>query len=371
MKETLLSQIEKVKYEFNSLKNQTSEKRSELKENLQKLTVGMKKYSQNWIGEWFGDNYNQYYLNFNSKSQKGMIIDEDFINEDLQKNFDIELPHIKTDLLEELHKFHSFQDYILSELSIIKTLDNYVQESTLIEQLENFEWGITSNDYINKKRPRYVFVDDPSVINRKIDNPPHIKIEGLIIHLLSQLVAIDNFEKTAARLIRQIEIKASFSDAETGPGIQISDEVLITFFDKFHTVATQLQNRYNKRDTITIKDEYDVQDVLNALLRIHFEDVRKEEYTPSYAGGSTRVDFLLKREQIVIEVKKSRASLKDKDIGDQLILDIAHYKSHPDCKKLICFVYDPENYVSNPRGIEDDLIKLSTDDMPIEVYIRP
>ena len=55
-----------------------------------------------------------------------------------------------------------------------------------------------------------------------------------------------------------------------------------------------------------IKDEYDVQDLLNALLRLNFDDVRPEEYTPSYAGSSTRVDFLLKKEKIVIEVKKTR-----------------------------------------------------------------
>ncbi|RQO65368.1 hypothetical protein DBR43_30525 [Pedobacter sp. KBW06] len=141
--------------------------------------------------------------------------------------------------------------------------------------------------------------------------------------------------------------------------------------DKFHVVATQLKNRHDTRGTIVINDEYDVQDLMNALLRMNFEDVRKEEYTPSYAGSSTRVDFLLKREKIVIEVKKTRASMKDKDIGNQLILDIAHYGSHPDCKKLICFVYDPENLVGNPRGLEDDLNRMSTEELIVEVFIRP
>jgi REase_DpnII-MboI len=75
---------------------------------------------------------------------------------------------------------------------------------------------------------------------------------------------------------------------------------------KFHVAAKQLEDRYENRPTLRIKDEYDVQDLLHVLLRVHFEDIRPEEWTPSYAGTSSRVDFLLKSEQIVIEAKITR-----------------------------------------------------------------
>ena len=42
-------------------------------------------------------------------------------------------------------------------------------------------------------------------------------------------------------------------------------------------------------------------------------------------------------------------------LGEQLIVDIERYKSHPDCRTLICFVYDPAGIIKNPRGIENDL----------------
>lgn len=124
---------------------------------------------------------------------------------------------------------------------------------------------------------------------------------------------------------------------------------------RFHAAARQLQSRYNDRDTLTIEDEYDVQDLLHAILRLHFEDIRAEEWTPSYAGGSSRVDFLLKAEQIVVEVKKTRASMTQKSLGEQLIIDRARYEVHPDCRTLVCFVYDPEGRIGNPIGIERDL----------------
>jgi hypothetical protein len=141
-------------------------------------------------------------------------------------------------------------------------------------------------------------------------------------------------------------------------------------FDRFHKVSNQLKQRYNKRVTLEIKDEYDVQDFLLCLLKLHFDDIRKEEWTPSYAGSSARMDFLLKYEKIVIEVKMTRKGLADKEVGNQLIEDIARYKNHPDCKKLICFVYDPEGRIINPEGIINDL-KQENDNFKVEVIIRP
>lgn len=73
---------------------------------------------------------------------------------------------------------------------------------------------------------------------------------------------------------------------------------------RFHIAANQMKNRYSSRDKFNIRDEYDVQDLLHAFLKLAYDDIRVEEYTPSYAGKSSRVDFLLKRESTVIEVKK-------------------------------------------------------------------
>lgn len=98
-----------------------------------------------------------------------------------------------------------------------------------------------------------------------------------------------------------------------------------------------------------------MQGLLHALLKTIFDDVRPEENSPSYAGASSRIDFLLKNEKIVIEVKISTPSLKDKTIGEQLIIDMKRYQAHPDCKTLVCFVYDPDGHIKNPIALENDL----------------
>lgn len=140
--------------------------------------------------------------------------------------------------------------------------------------------------------------------------------------------------------------------------------------ERFPKIARQLVERHDSRPTIIIEDEYDVQDLLHALLRLEFEDIRPEEQTPSYAGKSSRMDFLLKPERVVVEVKKTRKGLGGAEVGSQLIDDIGRYKSHPDCGTLVCFVYDPEMKIGNPRGLEGDLSR-STDGLAVVVIVSP
>jgi REase_DpnII-MboI len=116
-----------------------------------------------------------------------------------------------------------------------------------------------------------------------------------------------------------------------------------------------MQRRYADRTPIVITDEYDVQDLLRTILVVMFEDVRPEEWTPSYAGGSSRMDFLLKREQLVIETKVTRSGHDARSIRDELAVDLLRYQAHPDCKILVCLVYDPNGLIDNPRGFEQDV----------------
>ncbi|MHB1310161.1 MAG: PD-(D/E)XK nuclease domain-containing protein [Limisphaerales bacterium] len=139
---------------------------------------------------------------------------------------------------------------------------------------------------------------------------------------------------------------------------------------RFHSVARQLRNRHEDRASLEVNDEYDVQDLLHALLRIHFSDIRPEEWAPSYAGTSSRMDFLLKDEKIVVEVKKTRKTLKEKDVVDQLIVDCARYREHPDCETLVCFVYDPDGWIGNAAAIKKDIEKIDSK-FQVRVFVYP
>jgi hypothetical protein len=139
---------------------------------------------------------------------------------------------------------------------------------------------------------------------------------------------------------------------------------------RFHIVACQLGKRHDNRKTLLVEDEYDVQDLFHALLRIDFDDVRTEIWTPEYAGGSARMDFWLPTEKIVIETKMTRESLTKKQIGEELLIDIAKYKTFENCKKLVCFIYDPKARIGNPRGLETDLASASSE-IDVVALVKP
>lgn len=122
-------------------------------------------------------------------------------------------------------------------------------------------------------------------------------------------------------------------------------------------MVVSLGERDRKRDPFEVADEYDIQDLLAAVLRDLFEDVRPEDPSPKRAGASTRIDFVLKREQIVVEAKMTRQGLSEREVADELIEDTERYRAHPDCRTLVAIVYDRDRRISNARGLEDDLRK--------------
>ncbi len=140
--------------------------------------------------------------------------------------------------------------------------------------------------------------------------------------------------------------------------------------ERFHLVARQMRVRHASRPTLEINDEYDVQDLLHALLMVFFDNIRKEEWTPSYAGAASKMDYLLPELEMAVEVKKARQTLTTRELGQELIVDIAMYQNHPQCRKLLCFVYDPDGLILNPRGVESDLSR-QHDKLAVRVMILP
>lgn len=171
------------------------------------------------------------------------------------------------------------------------------------------------------------------------------------------------------KLDRLIGILKAFADLPPTVQSDNIDEILEKIFTNFHRCARSILNRYQKRDTLEIKDEYDVQDLLQGILRLFIDDVRPEDYVPSYAGGNSRTDFYLPQYNTYIETKMTRNGLQDREVGEQLAIDIARYGDR--CQTLICFIYDKGSLLSNPYGLISDLEALGADRVHVKVYIAP
>ena len=116
------------------------------------------------------------------------------------------------------------------------------------------------------------------------------------------LRGLDDAYATLSSMIKEIHDFGLNSDSRNSANTSSAQatDTLERLLVRFPLVVNQLRLRHDKRTPLTIEDEYDVQDLLHALLRIFFDDVRDEEDTPSCAGGSARADFILKNEKIFI-----------------------------------------------------------------------
>lgn len=133
------------------------------------------------------------------------------------------------------------------------------------------------------------------------------------------------------------------------------DELLLILLKGLRRAMHPLTHRRKGAVALSFSTEYDVQDLLHALLRPWVADIRPEEFTPSYAGSSTRMDFLLPAHSLVLELKFVRDGNHAKKIGDELIIDIDHYRRHPDCDTLWGVVFDPDHLLPNAEGLRNDL----------------
>lgn len=190
---------------------------------------------------------------------------------------------------------------------------------------------------------------------------------ALLDRILTRPVDLHDAAEAAAAYISVLRIR----DRTLAPKALMDDlEKVIILCRRFPLMSDALKKRHGGRATLEIADEYDVQDLLHGILRLHFDDVRPEEYTPSYAGKHSRVDFFLPRERMVVEAKMTRNSLGQKEVIDQLLIDVGRYSKMDHIDTLVCLVFDPERRCANPKGIESD-VENSGGRLKVRVVVCP
>jgi hypothetical protein len=118
-------------------------------------------------------------------------------------------------------------------------------------------------------------------------------------------------------------------------------------------IARQLRFRQTDRQPFRIEDERDLEDLVRALLPLHFDDIRSESRTPRYSPGK-RSDFVLAGQNIAITVKLVVPGFREPQITGQLEEDTAYYVRHS-CNTLMVFIYDPEGQLRESATLEKAL----------------
>jgi len=382
LKETAVSLLAKVKV----LQEALIPELAAVQKSCAAVTKAEQTVAESWSGSPMGYHAELYYRNFEQPPSAGTFSREwggihgipsgwgrrspDEVKERIEKLSGVAIEALDTSTTEVMDRAKCLHTDIVTETSGLHLQHGLEQEKKLLNDLEKFKWGGTVGEYLSANLPKQVVCRDSEAMYQGMRVAAHLGFAALAFERNSECIAVTEFLKRATRLLRQIELNAGPMGLSDGADQQPVKAVL-AICDRFHAIAGQLTQRRVGRPTLEVKDEYDVQDLLHALLRLYFDDIRPEEWTPSYGGGSSRMDFLLKGHEIVVEAKMTRKGLTAKEVSEQLIIDAAKYKQHPECKTLVCLVYDPAALLKNPRGIERDLAKLSGNGLEMICVVTP
>ncbi|MDA2923306.1 hypothetical protein MYX65_01405 [Acidobacteria bacterium AH-259-L09] len=379
--EALLKQVDEFQEEINQELNETIEQ-------FKKLTDAAAKISESWSGSWLGYHSELYYGDFEKPPLQHRFSpewggthglpprwkarEEQDVKARIEQIADVQFDAVEPSARELVKRAREVQTEILVEISPLYSVEGLEKEKELLKHIEKHRWGHSAETYVNANIPQGVMTRDTSAGSQGFRIPAHVYYEAIASEHASRCVSIETFVNLARRFLRQTlsqldHLEMTGSREETSTTI----ELVKLICRRFHLVAKQLTSRREGRPTLEISDEYDVQDLLHALLRLHFDDIRPEEWTPSYAGSASRMDFLLKPELLVVEAKRTRKNLGAKEVANELTIDAARYKEHPDCSTLVCFIYDPDSIIENPRGVEADLGKLSSAELTVLAIIVP
>jgi REase_DpnII-MboI len=345
------------------------------------------KLAQCWSGSYFGYHSELYYGNFERPPLDRRFSPEwggvhgippgwrsrgsDEVKAQIESEANAKLEDVELSSKAMTHAAQELQSEILVGLAPLQGLDGLASEKTLVSEIESFKWEIKAPAYTHEHLPNRFMSRDSSAVSEGAKIPAHLYFEAEAHESLSRCSFLPEFLRLAKRCLRQVEAQMLHQPTQATNVNTDAVALVGSLCTKFHFSARQLLNRRQKRTTLEVNDEYDVQDLLHSLLRAYFDDIRPEEWTPSYAGSASRMDFLLKSEQIVIEAKMTRPYRSNHEIADELIVDVTRYKSHPDCKTLVCLIYDPAGILKNPRGFEADFARHSDARLRVIAIVSP
>ncbi len=132
------------------------------------------------------------------------------------------------------------------------------------------------------------------------------------------------------------------------------DELVLNALKSVAVSARRLRSRSHGRTAFVVENEYDVQDLVETVLRSIYVDVVREEWTPKRAGNAKRIDLVVPSVGVVVECKYAHQA-NAKYIADELKVDFESYHDYAECRRLFAVVYDPEHRIDDPELFSRDL----------------
>jgi REase_DpnII-MboI len=121
-------------------------------------------------------------------------------------------------------------------------------------------------------------------------------------------------------------------------------ELIVKLCSRLKQAARALGDRQHKKPGFDITDEYDIQDLVHALLRAYFKYPVRENPLPKVAGAvSTRADLCIEQLGVIIELKHVKSPTDQGRIEKDIAEDLVFYSSWTSLRTLIFVIYNSED----------------------------
>jgi len=129
-------------------------------------------------------------------------------------------------------------------------------------------------------------------------------------------------------------------------------ELLLRICRRLPRSARSLSQRKRNRPNLEVNDEYDVQDLLLAVIRAYFKYAIDEEPVGKVAGGkSSRADFALEDLGVLIEVKYVRRPDDQSRLIKEFAEDLLLYSKWTHLADFVFVIYNSED-LSDPEALD-------------------
>lgn len=196
-------------------------------------------------------------------------------------------------------------------------------------------------------------------VKREPSNPIAVAIDQIITNTADDRL-LDAAVKKIAEMEADVQLQVLMEDLEAALlKVRLvnksADEIIRDILLNFSNAAQKLiRGRRKGHPEFQIADEYDVQDLLYVILKAVFPKLRDEDPIPKVGGKSTKIDLILREEQILVEVKMIKSNDSNEvHFIEELKVDFESYHQCNWLKKLFCFVYDPYKKTRDLANFDD------------------
>ncbi|HVZ71412.1 MAG TPA: hypothetical protein VHJ20_03475 [Polyangia bacterium] len=126
---------------------------------------------------------------------------------------------------------------------------------------------------------------------------------------------------------------------------------ILSALQEFTECVRYLNTRRSTSAVLELNSEAAVQDALYLMLRPWITDLVPESPTSREGNRYSIKDFVTVSSRCIIEAKFVRDKDHARNISRELHDDIEMYRSHPACRDLIFFVYDPDHLVADSGAL--------------------